>query len=502
MKMSEPTLAFAVQTHGVHLAVPSELIKKNIKVIQKQIEKSKKQATEEIARIKKCPQVSAEQKLAAIRRLLKTFEQLQKKLTIALQRDEDYRLRLSHRAQRLDELKKYTISKRAGNDLANSEKSEDDDEVLDLHNENLISWYRDETNLLIVDYLLKSNVKRDENIGLILLKRLQQHSSVPLTKLIDHDLYTSYNKVFVSISEHHDLEAISTWYNDNRAALKKIGSNLLFEIHYCKYLSLIERGDPFEATAYSKKNLAPYSRRENYGSDEDAVYQKNRQRLTRLGSPLVCISLLNTITDGIQSPPLSQGSIFASLLSRLAASEVAKLDQYSIRLSEDHWQGLSQCFTQDYTTVYGIPQTYPLFVYLSAGISSLKTKSCYCNTENTIYNFEKSDTSLDNLDSSSLRNLGLRGPNQYYKLLKKTNQCPVCSPELYPLSRNLPYAQLITSIYNNPFKLPNGNIYPFDKLLNPESKYDKDNIVRNGKVRDPLTCEIFFIDDCIRVFPA
>lgn len=97
-----------------------------------------------------------------------------------------------------------------------------------------------------------------------------------------------------------------------------------------------------------------------------------------------------------------------------------------------------------------------------------------------------------------------RGPNHYYKLLNKINNCPICSPELFKLSQNLPYAQLITSIFNNPFKLPNGNIYPFDKLLVPTDKYlsEKNTLLRANKVKDPLTREIFTIDSCIRVFPA
>ncbi|OBA19651.1 hypothetical protein METBIDRAFT_46353 [Metschnikowia bicuspidata var. bicuspidata NRRL YB-4993] len=489
--MSEPTLSFAVQTHRVQFVVPSELIKKNIKIIQKQIEKSKKLVTEEISRIKKCSLLTAAEKLASVKRLIKVYDHHHKKLAMAVQKDQDYRLRLAYRAERLSELKNYTVRARGG-----SEK------VLDLHNESLISWYRDETNLLIVDYLLKSNVKKDVNFGLEVLEKLELRSRLSFSKLIDHDVYSSYNRVHRSIREDHDLEAISTWYNDNRTALKKVGSNLLFEIHYCKYLSLIESGDPFQATAYSKKYLAPYARRENYGHNEDEIFVKNRDRLTRLGSLLVCISSLSMSAETLQNLSPPPGSLIASLLSQLVVAQPGELNHYNRILTEEYWQGLSECFTKDYTKVYGIPQTYPLFVYLSAGLSSLKTKSCFCNRQNTIFEAGKCDGVLDNLDSSSLRDLSLRGPNQYYKLLQKINQCPVCSPELYSLSQTLPYAQLITSIYNNPFKLPNGNIYPFDKLLNPEGKFERDNLVRNGKVRDPLTHEIFFIDDCVRVFPA
>ncbi|GEQ67824.1 hypothetical protein JCM33374_g1490 [Metschnikowia sp. JCM 33374] len=499
--MSEATLNFAVQTHRVQFVVPSEMIKKNIKLIQKQIEKSKKQAMDEIARIKGSSHLSPEKKLAVVKRLIKTYEQLHKKLSAAIERDQDYRSRLSHRARRLNELAQFTVARRDENS-STSAASTGEDEVLDFHNEGLISWYRDETNLLIVDYLLKSNTRRESNLGLELLHKLDSESTVPLSKLIDHDVYTSYNRVFVSISEDHDLEPISAWYNENRAVLKKISSNLLFEIHYCKYLSLIEHGDPLEAIAYSKKNLAPYAKKENYSAADTAAYDHNVGRLMKLGSPLVCISLSNAPMSSLQNPPQSRGSMIAALLSQSTTPQSPALNQYCVSSSEEHWSRLSECFTKDYTKVYGIPQVYPLFVYLSAGLSALKTKSCFCNRQNTVFDVVNSESNLDYLDSTSSRDLSLRGPNHYYKILKKINQCPVCSPELYALSRNLPYAQLITSIYNNPFKLPNGNIYPFDKLLNPEGKLERDNLVRNGQIRDPLTREIFFIDNCVRVYPA
>lgn len=155
--------------------------------------------------------------------------------------------------------------------------------------------------------------------------------------------------------------------------------------------------------------------------------------------------------------------------------------EYQKLLSNERWESLSQCFIENFTKLYGITKNYPIYIYLSAGLSSLKTKSCYHNSENTIFK-DLNTLSSDNMDTDKLQDLSdeenivlsdkkYRGPNYYYQLLNKINNCPVCSPELFKLSQNLPYAQLITSIFNNPFKLPNGNIYPFDKLLSPNDKY-------------------------------
>lgn len=486
--MSEPTVNFSVQTRQVQFAVPSELIKKNFKTIQKLVEKLRKQVTEEISAIKKNPGLTKEQKLATVRKLIRNFETYQKKLKLAIQTDEDYRERLTTRAKHLSELKNFTLDNHSS---GNEDKHiDEDDKLLDLHSEKLINWYRGETNLLIIDYLLKSNTRKDKNLGSELMKSLAPTFEYDITKLVDHDVYESFNKVFLSINIDHDLDLIAAWYNDNKNALKKLSSNLQFEIHYCKYLSMIESGQAPEAISYCKAYLAPYGNIKNYLEDDLINFEKNHKRLTEVGAPLVYVSMCLDSFLGASYEPDRELS--------------ARYAKYNAVMSEERWRGLSKCFTEDFTKIYGIPKTYPLLVLLSAGLSSLKTKSCYCNDENTIFKTHKQEV----LEVSSWRDLSLRGPNYYYKLLKKINQCPVCSPELFHLSLNLPYAQLLTSILNNPFKLPNGNIYPFEKLLSPSKKMVAMTgtlaleLVRNNQLMDPLTHEVFLIDDCVRVFPA
>lgn len=452
----DPTVNFSIQSRQVQFAIPTELIKKNLKSIQKLVEKLKKQTAEEVAAIKKNPQLSAEQKLQHVRKLIRNYETFQKKLKAAVQKDEDYRQRLAHRGKHLAKLSEFAIAKT------------DDDQVLDLHNEKLISWFRQEANLLIVDYLLKSNTRRDTNLGRQLMDGLAStFDDVLLDKLIDADVYESFNRVYISI-EDHDLEPILAWYNENKNALKKFGSNLQFEIHYCRYLLIIELGSVAEAIAYCKLHLAPYANRSHYTDDDLINFDSNLKRLTKVGAPLVYASL------------------------RLGS----KPSVLNNSLAEERWRGLSQCFTDDFTRIFAIPKTYPLLIYLAAGLSSLKTKSCYCNKENTIFGPHQPDKLF-----APARNLPLRGPNYYYRILKKINQCPVCLPELFQLAQSLPYAQLLTSIFNNPFKLPNGNIYPFDKLVDSDNSAHND-LFRQGKLLDPLTQETFLIDDCVRVYPA
>ena len=96
--------------------------------------------------------------------------------------------------ENLTELQQYVITNNDNQEGQNHEESTennnnnrnnnnstttDDDKLLDFHNPNLINWYRDQTNLLIVDYLIKSNTRtrfedngedNPGNIGLLLLK--------------------------------------------------------------------------------------------------------------------------------------------------------------------------------------------------------------------------------------------------------------------------------------------------------------------------------------------
>lgn len=528
IRMTEPTLNFHIQTHQTQFKIPVELIKKNFKSIQKLIEKQKKQLTEDINKIKKIKNLSNESKLELIQKLIKNFEIFNKKLINSIKKDEEFRSRLIARLENLQELEKFVIhldvktnkDKDKNNDNNNSSSNDDDksngnsestdegDKVLDLHNPNLINWYRDETNLLIIDYLIKSNTRNEENVGLLLLKSLSESNNGKLMKLIDYDLFENFNKVFVSIIQNHDLTLIISWFNENRNALKKINSNLEFEINYCKFLTLIENGDINEAINYSREHLSSYGNKENYPDEKDNLnHLINLERLKSLGGLLVFRSMEQQQEEDLQN---SNQLTFSN---KLMINSI-QFKEYQKLLSNERWESLSQCFIENFTKLYGITKNYPIYIYLSAGLSSLKTKSCYHNSENTIFK-DLNTLSSDNMDTDKLQDLSdeenivlsdkkYRGPNYYYQLLNKINNCPVCSPELFKLSQNLPYAQLITSIFNNPFKLPNGNIYPFDKLLSPNDKYllEKNTLLRLNQIKDPLTKEIFSIDNCIRVFPA
>ena len=494
--MTESTLNFHIQTSIYLFKIPTELIRKNFKTTQRLIEKQKRSTEDEIKKVMKSTTISAKEKLDRVRTIRKSFEDFQNRLRLLVDKDEMYSRRILARLKQLTELAQYAIVDRQtppdSDGLSKQDemptKTDNDDKRLNLHDIGLMNWYRDQTNILVIEYLIKCNTRSGTNLGLKFLGNISQLNP-NFMELIDYDLYDNMNKILLSIIQGHDLSLVISWVNNNKAFLKKINSNLEFEVNYCKLLSLIDEGDMNEAINFSQRNLSHYGNFNNYNREGLINHGKNLAKLKEIGGLLVYVAVNNSISENSYSGNIARRSL--------------QFYRYQTLLSRERWESVAKCFVDDFTSLYSIPEDHPLFIYMSAGLSSLKTKSCYYNTENTIFRSSE-DRKNDNLIVKNSKNKKYRSPNYYYLLLNKINHCPVCSPELFKLSKSLPYAQLITSIFNNPFKFPNGNIYAFDKLISPSGKFlsERNTLLREGKVKDPLTKEVFSIANCTRVYPA
>lgn len=76
--------------------------------------------------------------------------------------------------------------------------------------------------------------------------------------------------------------------------------------------------------------------------------------------------------------------------------------------------------------------------------------------------------------------------------------CPICSTELNELARRIPYAHHTkSSVENDPVILPNGRIYGRQRLLEMSKK---SGYLADGKVKDPLTREVFDESDMKKVY--
>lgn len=137
--------------------------------------------------------------------------------------------------------------------------------------------------------------------------------------------------------------------------------------------------------------------------------------------------------------------------------------------AKERWQKLACSFVLAHHTLYNVPAAPLLHIALSAGLSALKTPSCYSNV--------------------------LRPPINFYSD-SSTSRCPICSQELNALARNVPYAQHVRNIVDDPVALPNGRVYSQANLQAWGEKLG----VSPGKVRDPLTHDEWDLSELRKVY--
>ncbi|OWB76099.1 hypothetical protein B5S32_g248 [[Candida] boidinii] len=181
------------------------------------------------------------------------------------------------------------------------------------------------------------------------------------------------------------------------------------------------------------------------------------------------------------------------------------LKPYKILLDDERWKQLADFFLFNFNELYGIDQKLSLLTILSCGISALKTKSCENHDFNKNLNLQKDDPNKQNgnhhhhihhhhshkkLNGTATLNFD-NIINDISKLNDKEtmiatfslNSCPICSTELFELTKELPFShQIKSNIYENPVMLPNGNIYQRDKLIKLNQNFEmaesnSDNII-------------------------
>lgn len=490
--MNNSLVEFQIKSTISQFKVPIEFMKNNCKNLVILIEKEKCKILNQLKNFKLDSSINNKKKKDLICSIIFQFKTFKNDINKMIEKDEDYRSRLK---ARIDELKLlntyYQIEVINDQSTTCNLVINDNKEKVTFQTSKVFNWFKDQSVLLIIDYLIKSNVNSKKNIGINLLKKLSV-SKPKYLKLIDFDLLENFNQIFISIIKFKNLNLVRSWYQENKSSLKKFSSNLDFEIDYCNFLSLLSCGQTIDAINFSKSKLSFYINKNNYNKYDVVNYKNNLTKLKFLGGLLFYSTL-------IVNQDFDKNKISTKDLKQL----IQEFKKYEKILSNKKWINLLEYFYENFTKLYEITKIYPLHIYLSAGLSSLKTKSCFYNQENTIFASLKNDKNFFVKDLS-INNELIRNPKNYYKILKVINKCPICSPELYKLSINLPYAQLVTNVFNDPLKLPNGNIYSYGKLLNylKKNEEDIDDILSSSKIKDPLTNENFLLNKCVKVFPA
>ncbi|KAI9817299.1 MAG: GID complex subunit containing RING finger motif [Thelocarpon impressellum] len=153
----------------------------------------------------------------------------------------------------------------------------------------------------------------------------------------------------------------------------------------------------------------------------------------------------------------------------LAFSPDTQAEPYKSMYSPGRWNALAALFTTTHHTLMALPARPLLHIALSAGLSSLKTPSCHAST---------GGPTTSPTPSASI--------------------CPICSTELKDLARNVPYAHHTKShVEPDPVVLPNGRVYGRERLQLLGGSGKGDGL---GRVRDPMTGEVFGGEDVRKVY--
>lgn len=430
MTLNEPSVDFHLKLQEGSFKIPYEAIRRNFKSVQKLDEKQFKKLDELYKDFNKA--TTKKEKLIKLKQVITSLKQFEKKIQTKVKIENELVSRIQHRLDKLNELK----------ELKQLSISDEKNGVNAINQDKLLNWYRDQTNLLIADYLLKNSHLIDQNPGLLLIKTLG------FEKLIDSDIILVSNRISTSIL-NKNLDNLIHWIDENKSHLKKIKSNLEFETRFQEYIELIKQNEMNNAIKLFNTHLSQFTK-----------------------------SNFNEIK-------LASGLLIFAKKAQLHPNS-SNFTKYNTLLSSKRYTYLSDLFLKIYYKMHGISEDDPLLIYLSLGISALKTRSCQCNPISKPLNFEsilnkKLSTGKEDLNNPS-------------------NICPICSLEFNQLSSQLPYSHNVKSyLFDNPVMLPNGNIYDKEKLVNFSKNL---TILNENEVKDPVTTEIYTVDDLVTMYPT
>lgn len=206
------------------LRVPNELLRKNLKAAQRQIEITNKAVT---TAIQSSTSQSPAETLASLDSTLAKAQNLKRKLE-ALQAEE----KTLHKQQkaRIHHL----------NDLH---------EIPTLADVKYTTWSRIRLDRLLVDYLLRQGFNSSA-------KALAAESQIE--NLVDINVFDECGKIERSLRAGRVQECLA-WCTENKQALKKIESNLELELRLQQFVELARSGEMnqrLEAMMYARKHLA------------------------------------------------------------------------------------------------------------------------------------------------------------------------------------------------------------------------------------------------------
>ncbi|KAI9653375.1 MAG: GID complex subunit containing RING finger motif [Alyxoria varia] len=279
------------------IKVPLELLRKNYKSVQRAFENQREQIQSSLKSAS-----STSDPVSPIGNAVNRLEILKRKLETLRQDEENLQRQLRTRVQHMQQL--YTMH--SFSDVKYEE------------------WAKVRLNRLVVDYLLRCGYSNTA-------KELAEATGV--TDMVDIAAYEECHKIETSLENRNTKECLA-WCADNKSSLKKIESDLEYELRLQQFIELIRPQDPqkiMEATTHARKYLSQHA-------DPSLPYH----------------------ASGL-----------------LAVGPNSVMEPYCSYFSPDRWRHLSALFLRNYQQLISLPRQSPLHCALSAGLSALKTPSCH-----------------------------------------------------------------------------------------------------------------------------
>lgn len=499
--INEPDTDFHLKLNEQLFHIPHELVRKNVKLVHKLIERESIILKSLFLDMNKLLESNSldQDKMALIKLndIIKHVDSLERKLNKRVEEELKLLNRIDSRIKFFKELESAKLQKNISK---------------------LTEWYQKYTNLLIGDYLIRNSKvlstslnsneigHEDEkywNPGVVFLR--QQG----LQTLLDYDILLSANRISKALTENHDLNPLIAWIGENKGFLKRSYSFLEFEARLQEYVELIKSRNFLKAIACFRNFLLQFME-SNFADLKLASgllvfiknYEYNTMEKQSASENWDTSKKEDFSIEKSKSYLMTRNEVHEHFFRKRAYSKLSNInatenlnvhhydnnldfERYTDLLGEKRWTTLNDLFTKEYYSMYGISHHEPLLMYLSLGISALKTKECFDKKEVTL----SGDKLLDN----------------YVETNVLTSNCPVCSPDFAPIAKNLPYAHHTQSkLFENPVMLPNGNIYDAKKLKLLATTIRRRNLwsLDDGKVMDPIDKKIFSESDFITMYPT
>ncbi|AET38808.1 glucose-induced degradation complex subunit FYV10 Ecym_3317 [Eremothecium cymbalariae DBVPG len=514
--MNEPTVDFHLKLNEQQFHIPSELLKRNLKQCQRLIDKESAALQKNFSELDDLisnPNNDASS-IAKLNDIILGIEKLERKLSKRV----NVELQLLQRIQA--RIKYYK-------DLDDIKKSKESNR--------LIEWYQLYTNLLIGDYLTRNGNSYEgaDDISCgstpppARLKRKLSSASSQLTNatttneherpivnpgveylkqqgldlLLDYDILLTTNRISKQLTINHELGPLLDWIKENNTYLKNTSSTLEFEARFQEYIEYVKVEDYTRAIVCFQKYLVKFlylnpvdlqlaagllvfiktckSNMSSYIPTPNADDLMKQQSVLQAKED--CWSFFF-----LQLPNSSKKNTKTDInVKANSLTNTLDIKRYMELLDDKRWDRLNEMFLKAYYSMYGISYHDPLLIYLSLGISSLKTKDCLHE--------QKAFVSPDS------------GLSHYLSTEVLRNNCPVCSSEFAPIAEKLPYAHQVQSrLFENPVMLPSGNVYDAEKLKTLAQTLRKRNLVvlNEDEILDPIAGNTYTLNEFITMYPT